>query len=671
MLETWVFTVASLRTAAPRSRRSTGRGRPGRAPRARARSARRAAGRRGAARRGRSAISRAVTPGDEQRVARGDDAHAAQSSAGGAFLTRNPLAPGPERLEHVLVELERGQDDDPGARPGGRRAICRVASSPSIAGIRMSISTTSGVSPADDRERLGAVGRLADDLDVVLGLEHRPEADADELLVVDEDDADRAGSAGSTPRSARHAGDDREAAAGRRPGVERAADRRARSRMPGMPSPPPVAARAGRGVGPVVVDGPRSPPPASSDTPRPGADRRDGGALVSASWAIAVERDLGRRRDARAHRDVKTGRVDRRPAAGVCRPASAGRPARRRRGGLRRPRPPVAPPGLGRRSVVTRRCISRTAARLDASIAVSAPAVSRAPVQGPTRGRRLDADDADVVGDHVVQLAGDPSRCSSSARASCRRARVGGGATTGRPPDGGPEADGGQDRVRVASALDEGADQDDEPERRRDEEVRGVGVAAAHDGRAGDGPSSASLAGAQRGNLRRRAASRRAPSRQPQSPAAQAQATRMSHDEAHVGADQDGHGAANTSAREEQEDRDDQVQVAVERDRSIRRRTAMGGRRARGPDPPGEPRWPRSHTRGGRGGRRRATGRTARACRPAGGRASGRAPRSRSCRSCRNISYGIDWALARTTMRVPWPGAIPGARPCRSCCRRG
>ncbi|MGI9099714.1 MAG: hypothetical protein ACR2H2_14705 [Solirubrobacteraceae bacterium] len=50
-----------------------------------------------------------------------------------------------------------------------------------------------------------AVGRLADDRDVVLGLEHHPEAGAHQRLVVGDQDADahreRSG-AGSAPRPA-------------------------------------------------------------------------------------------------------------------------------------------------------------------------------------------------------------------------------------------------------------------------------------------------------------------------------------------------------------------------------------------------------------------------------------------------------------------------------------
>ena len=66
----------------------------------------------------------------------------------------------------------------------------RVASSPSTFGMRTSIRITSGSSSAARLERLGAVGGLADDLDVLLGLEDHPEPRADERLVVDDEHAD-------------------------------------------------------------------------------------------------------------------------------------------------------------------------------------------------------------------------------------------------------------------------------------------------------------------------------------------------------------------------------------------------------------------------------------------------------------------------------------------------
>ena len=55
--------------------------------------------------------------------------------------------------------------------------------------MRTSISTTSGSSAPRLGDRLDAVARLADDLDVLLGLEDHAEAGAHERLVVDDEDA--------------------------------------------------------------------------------------------------------------------------------------------------------------------------------------------------------------------------------------------------------------------------------------------------------------------------------------------------------------------------------------------------------------------------------------------------------------------------------------------------
>ena len=75
-------------------------------------------------------------------------------------------------------------------RAGWRAVISRVAAMPSSSGMRMSISTTSGSRRPALWIGLVAVGRLADDLDVGMVLEHEPEAGAHERLVVGDQDAD-------------------------------------------------------------------------------------------------------------------------------------------------------------------------------------------------------------------------------------------------------------------------------------------------------------------------------------------------------------------------------------------------------------------------------------------------------------------------------------------------
>ena len=119
--------------------------------------------------------------------------------------------------------------------------MCRVASTPSMPGIRTSISTTSGCSRGHELERLASVGGLADHLEVGLGVEDEPEAHAQQLLVVDEDD-----------RGAAHAG---AACAGTAADVSRVRTRQ-----------PPPSARPG--LDDAVVDRGALPHAAQSRRPR-------------------------------------------------------------------------------------------------------------------------------------------------------------------------------------------------------------------------------------------------------------------------------------------------------------------------------------------------------------------------------------------------------------------
>ena len=126
----------------------------------------------------------------------------------------------------------------------------RVASMPSMPGIRMSISTTSGRSARADARRPRPVGGLADHLDVGLRVEDHREAGPDQLLVVGEQHPDR------------HAGSARISAArtakpplGRRTGVGGAAAAAAtRSRIPSSPFRRASAVRPGGAPAPVVDD---------------------------------------------------------------------------------------------------------------------------------------------------------------------------------------------------------------------------------------------------------------------------------------------------------------------------------------------------------------------------------------------------------------------------------
>ena len=154
--------------------------------------------------------------------------------------------------------------------------------------MRMSMSTTSGRWP-DDGDRLVAVGRLAHDLDVVLGVEQDPEPGADQGLVVGEDDADHArpraaaridgtGATGSQART-------RKPPPGRGPASSVARRRqRARSRMPAMPWPgvPGVDRRRRR---------PRPSSTTSTSTAVAGAVDQHAGAWPAPAWRITLVSD--------------------------------------------------------------------------------------------------------------------------------------------------------------------------------------------------------------------------------------------------------------------------------------------------------------------------------------------------------------------------------------------
>ena len=103
-----------------------------------------------------------------------------------------------------------------------RRGSRRVASSPSSSGIRMSIRTTVGLEARGLVDRLEAVARLGDDLDVRLVGQQHAEAGADHRLVVGDEDAD----ASSPVAVEREARAEEEAAAVRR---ARRSSRRRRS----------------------------------------------------------------------------------------------------------------------------------------------------------------------------------------------------------------------------------------------------------------------------------------------------------------------------------------------------------------------------------------------------------------------------------------------------------
>ena len=121
----------------------------------------------------------------EQRVAVGDDAHRREQLLGQRVLEQEAARAGAQRFEHVLVEIERGQD-----RARGSTA---VASSPRDATRRLEPvhlrhpdvhEDDVGTLERHQVDGFGAVRGLADDLDVVGRSQQHGEAAAHQRLVV-------------------------------------------------------------------------------------------------------------------------------------------------------------------------------------------------------------------------------------------------------------------------------------------------------------------------------------------------------------------------------------------------------------------------------------------------------------------------------------------------------
>ena len=154
-----------------------------------------------------------------------------------------------------------------------------------------------------------------------------------------------------------------------------------------------------------------------------------------------VQRELGRRREGRRRRVIETGRLDRpgrRHASArqrSPRSASVGAGGAGARAAGARSGPSVGgaiglPQGRDQTLHLDDRGATR---RLDR--AQGRGGLARRPVERPAGGGRLDADEADVVRDHIVQLPGDRQPLlEEHRRRPGWRGPAGGAATTRRPP---------------------------------------------------------------------------------------------------------------------------------------------------------------------------------------------------------------------------------------------
>ena len=106
----------------------------------------------------------------EQRLARGDAADGVDEVVAPDLLEQVAGRARHDRVEQRLVVGERREHQARRCRARSER-ISRHTSTPLPSGSRTSSTATSGCSRRDARQRLVGRPRLADDLDVVLGLE--------------------------------------------------------------------------------------------------------------------------------------------------------------------------------------------------------------------------------------------------------------------------------------------------------------------------------------------------------------------------------------------------------------------------------------------------------------------------------------------------------------------
>ena len=108
-------------------------------------------------------------------------------------LEQEAAGAGPEGPEGVLVEIEGGQDEHPGVPGGLRFGDGPSGRDPVEHGHAHVHEDDVGAVELGQAHGVGAVGRLAHDLHVLLGLEDHAEPLAQQGLVVGQDDPDRHG----------------------------------------------------------------------------------------------------------------------------------------------------------------------------------------------------------------------------------------------------------------------------------------------------------------------------------------------------------------------------------------------------------------------------------------------------------------------------------------------
>ena len=176
----------------------------------------------------------------QERVTAGHDADAGDEIGGGRSLEQEAARACAQRFVHVLIDLEGREHQhsrgvlpaESGDLPGGLQPVHLGHLDVHEHDVRIELLR--------ELDRLGAVPRLADDLEVGLGLEDQAEARPHELLVVGQQHADcscRAASSGSLAWT-------RKPPSGRGPALSSPPNRPTRSLIPMSPRPPALVIAA-------------------------------------------------------------------------------------------------------------------------------------------------------------------------------------------------------------------------------------------------------------------------------------------------------------------------------------------------------------------------------------------------------------------------------------------
>jgi hypothetical protein len=134
----------------------------------------------------------------QQRVAARDDPDAGRELLRRHVLEQEPAGARAQRLVDVLVEVERGEHEHARGHVAAQRGhLARRLDAVELGHADVHQHDV-GRQATRLLDRRVAVGRLADDVDVLLGVEDHAEAGAHQRLVVGDQDADHSGSLATT-----------------------------------------------------------------------------------------------------------------------------------------------------------------------------------------------------------------------------------------------------------------------------------------------------------------------------------------------------------------------------------------------------------------------------------------------------------------------------------------